>query len=130
MSEKTFSDLTQNYALLKQNGAIEIFEGGESFWSLPPEKFVEIGESWLITEFDFDEDWQTWEMHPDGEEIVYLLNGAMNLTLEKDGDLQTLELRNKGLVIIPRNTWHMAKVLEPSKMLVITFGKDTQVKPV
>lgn len=70
-------------------------------------------------------------MHPNGEEIVYLLSGAMDLTLDnKDDELQTVKLRGKGLVIIPRNTWHTAKVLEPSKMLVITFGKDTQVKPV
>ena len=130
MTKKVFSDFTQNYALLGENGGIKIFEGGDAFWSLAGEKLVEIGQNWLITEFDFVEDWNTWEMHPNGEEIVYLLSGAMDLTLKKDGNLQTVELRNKGLVIIPRNTWHTAKVIEPSKMLVITFGKDTQVKPV
>lgn len=57
-------------------------------------------------------------------------SGAMDLTLDRDNELQTFKLRGKGLVIIPRSTWHTAKVLEPSKMLVITFGKDTQVKPI
>lgn len=130
MENKILDDFTIEYVSLGAGGALQTFEGGDAFWNLSAEKFDEIGKSWLITEFEFTEDWQTWEMHPHGEEIVYLLSGAMDLTLDRDGDLQTLELRGKGLIIIPRHTWHTAKVLEPSKMLVITFGKDTQVKPV
>ncbi len=130
MENEILDGFTNDYVSLGADGAIQAFEGGDAFWNLAGEKLDEIGQNWLITEFDFVEDWNTWEMHPNGEEIVYLLSGAMDLTLDKEGDLQTLELRSKGLVIIPRNTWHTAKVLEPSKMLVITFGKDTQVKPV
>lgn len=130
MENKILADFTNDYVSLGTDGEIQTFEGGDAFWSLAGEKLDEIGQNWLITEFEFDKDWNTWEMHPNGEEIVYLLSGAMDLTLEKDGNLQNIELRSKGLVIIPRNTWHTAKVLEPSKMLVITFGKDTQVKPV
>ena len=130
MPDKLLSDFTQNYALLGKSGEINLLEGGDAFWNLPAEKFDEIGQNWLITEFEFEEDWQTWEMHPHGEEIVYLLSGAMDLTLEKDGGKETIKLCPKGLVIIPRGTWHTAKVFEPSKMLVITFGKDTEIKPV
>lgn len=130
MAIKVLADFINDYVSLGKSGEIETHAGGAEFWNLPAEKFDEIGQSWLITEFEFTEDWQTWEMHPHGEEIVYLLSGAIDLTLDRDGDLQTVELRGKGLIIIPRNTWHTAKVLEPSKMLVITFGKDTQVKPV
>lgn len=130
MPDKLLSDFTQNYALLGKSGEINLLEGGDAFWNLPAEKFDEIGQNWLITEFEFEEDWQTWEMHPHGEEIVYLLSGAMDLTLEKEGNKETIKLCPKGLVIIPRGTWHTAKVFEPSKMLVITFGKDTEIKPV
>ena len=130
MTEKIFTDFTENYVSLGKNGDIETFEGGDKFWSLAGEKLDAIGENWLITEFYFDEDWKTWEMHPNGEEIVYLLSGSMDLILEKDGVLQTIELRSKGLVIIPRNTWHTVKVFEAGNMLVITLGKETQVKNV
>ena len=130
MIKKTFADFTENYVSLDKDGEIETFEGGDKFWSLAAEKLDAIGENWLITEFFFDEDWKTWEMHPNGEEIVYLLSGAMDLILEKDGVSQTVELRSKGLIIIPRNTWHTAKVFEPGNMLVITLGKETQVKNV
>ncbi len=128
--ERIFPDFTENYVSLGESGEIETFAGGDIFWSLAGEKLDKIGENWLITEFYFDEDWKTWEMHPNGEEIVYLLSGAMDLILEKDGVLQTIELRSKGSVIIPRNTWHTAKVFEAGNMLVITLGKETQVKEV
>jgi quercetin dioxygenase-like cupin family protein len=65
----------------------------------------------LITEFYFDSDWKTREKHPHGEEIVYLLSGAMDLIPETGGARQTIELRSKGLVVVPRDTRHTAKVL-------------------
>ena len=130
MSDNNFSDFTKNYVSLNQNGEISRFAGGDDFWSLSTEKLNQIGENWLITEFYFEEDWQTWEMHPHGEEIVYLLSGSMDLILERDGISEKIELRGKGLVIIPEETWHTAKVFEPSNMLVITLGKETQIRPV
>ncbi|HEX8289163.1 MAG TPA: hypothetical protein VF556_14270 [Pyrinomonadaceae bacterium] len=130
MKNKVLDHFTKDFVSLGKNGEITAFEGGDDFWNLPAEKLDEIGQNWLITEFDFEQDWTTWEMHSHGEEIVYLLAGAMDLTIEKEGVRQTIELRSKGLAIIPRNTWHTAKVLKPSKMLVITFGKETQIKPV
>lgn len=125
-----FKDFTENYAALETNGAVKTFEGGDKFWSLSGEDLDKIGENWLITEFYFEEDWKTWEMHPHGEEIVYLLSGALDLILEKDGKAQTIELRGKGSVIIPRETWHTAKVFAPSSMLIITHGKGTEIRAV
>ena len=107
-----------------------MLEGGDKFWSLPEDEMGKIGENWLITEFESTEDWKTWEMHPNGEEIVYLLSGAADLILEKDGIQQTCELRGKGLIIIERGTWHTAKIFEPSNLLVITCGKETQIREV
>jgi len=130
MTEKIFKDFTENYVSLADKGNIESHEGGDKFWSLSGEDLDKIGENWLITEFHFEEDWKSWEMHPNGEEIVYLLSGEMDLILEKDGNRRTIELRGKGSVVIPRNTWHTAKVLAPSNMLVITLGKDTQIRPI
>ncbi len=130
MPEKyNLSDLTENYLSLGKTGEIKQLEGGAKFWTLAPEEIEKFGKEWLITEFYFDADWESWEMHPNGEEIVYLLSGAMDLTLEKDGESQTIELRSKGLTVVPRGTWHTAKVFEPSNVLVITLGDETQTRP-
>lgn len=124
---KIFKDFTENYATLDQSGEIETFKGGDEFWMSGD--LEKIGENWLITEFQFTEDWKSWEMHPHGEEIVYLLSGEMDLILEKDDKIQTIELRGKGSVVIPRKTWHTAKVFAPSNLLVITLGKATEIRP-
>jgi mannose-6-phosphate isomerase-like protein (cupin superfamily) len=128
MSGSVFKDFTEYYISLGAGGEIKTFEGGDKFWSLSGAELDKIGENWLITEFYFEEDWKSWEMHPHGEEIVYLLSGAMDLILEKDENRQTIELRGKGSVVIPQGAWHTAKVFAPSNLLVITLGKDTQVR--
>lgn len=130
MNEIVLFDLSQLYLSLKKNGEIEKHEGGDKFWSKSGEELDKIGEDWLITEFESTEDWQSWEMHPHAEEIVYLLSGAADLILEKDGNQKKFELRGKGLVIVPPETWHTAKIFEPSLFLVITLGKETQHRQV
>jgi mannose-6-phosphate isomerase-like protein (cupin superfamily) len=128
--ENNFKDLTENYLSLDKTGEIRRLAGGDEFWSLPGEEIEKFGKDWLITEFSFNEDWKSWEMHPNGEEIVYMLSGAMDLILEKDGERQTFELRSKGLVIVPRGAWHTAKVFEPSNVLVITRGEETGIRAI
>jgi hypothetical protein len=38
----------------------------------------------LVTVFEMAEDWTTWEMHPEGEELLVLLSGAMTLVLDEN----------------------------------------------
>lgn len=124
------ADLTENYLSLGKTGEIKQIAGGDEFWSLASDELKTFGKDWLITEFYFDADWRSWEMHPNGEEIVYMLSGSMDLILEKDGERKTFELRSKGLVVVPRGTWHTGKVFAPSNVLVITRGEETKVRPV
>lgn len=52
----------------------------------------------LVSCYRFDSDWETWEMHPAGDDIV------------------------------PRGTWHTAHTSVPTSMLFITPGEATQRK--
>src|SRR5215203_3049555 len=130
MNESKLADLTADYLALGPQGRVEHAAGGDEFWSLPPAEIEKFGENWLVTEFYFDEDWKTWEMHPHGEEIVYLLSGEIDLFTERDGKRETLELRGKGVTVVGRGVWHTAKVLSPANLLVITHGRETQIRPV
>jgi hypothetical protein len=68
-----------------------------------------------------------WEMHPNGDEIVCLLAGAVTFMLEGNEGTQAIELNEGGAyVIVPKDTWHTAKVRRPSRMLSITAGEGTQ----
>jgi quercetin dioxygenase-like cupin family protein len=81
----------------------------------------------LISHFSFDKDWETWEMHPAGEEFVCLLSGQVDLILEQGGVENTVQLSTSGsYVLVPRGTWHTARVHTPSSMLFITPGEGTQ----
>ena len=55
---------------------------GDTFWQLPESTMAGLGHGWLITEFAFTEDWPTWEMHPDGDEFVYLLEPETMLPIK------------------------------------------------
>jgi mannose-6-phosphate isomerase-like protein (cupin superfamily) len=122
-------DLSAVYLLLGGAGTAETVAGGDAFWKMPADELDRIAAEWLLTEFDFNEDWKTWEMHPHGDELVYLLSGAMDFILKKGEISETRELRGKGLIVVPRGAWHTARVLEPSRVLFVTFGKGTEIRP-
>ena len=84
----------------------------------------------MISYFAFDQDWNTWEKHPAGEEFVCLLTGDVALVLEQPNGKTVVTLNEPGsYVLVPANTWHTAKVRSPSKMLFVTPGNGTEVKP-
>lgn len=118
-------DPQTTYVLLGAGGRAEALEGGAAFWAAPG---VADG-NWLFAEFAFDADWASWEMHPLGDEIVYLLDGEVTLLLELDGGVREVLLKDRSAVVVPRGVWHTAKVHAPSRMLHITCGEGTQHRP-
>jgi mannose-6-phosphate isomerase-like protein (cupin superfamily) len=84
----------------------------------------------LISSLSFEADWPTWEIHPAGDELVCLLEGAVTLVLEVRGGERRVELTEPGsFVVVPRGTWHTAKVRRPSRMLFLTPGEGTENRP-
>ena len=62
-----------------------------------------------------DGSWKHWEMHPAGDEVVVLLSGAMDFTLEIHGTggsssvkHHIVELRGRGTLVVPQGVWHTA----------------------
>lgn len=102
---------------------------GETFWQLPPAELARFDQGWLISEFAFTQDWPTWEMHPQGDEFVYLLSGAVDLLLDRGDRVETVSLDGSGAVVVPRGVWHTAKLRLPSRMLHVTRGEGTQHRP-
>ncbi|HEU4951418.1 MAG TPA: cupin domain-containing protein [Holophagaceae bacterium] len=82
---------------------------------------------WLMAEHAFTADWPTWEMHPKGDEILYLLSGEATLHLYADGVERELPFNTPGgCVIIPKGVWHTAKVRSACTLLFITPGEGTR----
>jgi quercetin dioxygenase-like cupin family protein len=75
------------------------------------------------------ETWDSWERHPQGEEVVVLLAGRVDLIQEIDGTAVTVELHPGEAAINPKNVWHRSVVHEPGEALFITPGAGTEHRP-
>lgn len=47
-----------------------------------------------------------WERHPNGDELVQILDGETQLTLIVDGIQSSLEMKAGMLTIVPQGCWH------------------------
>lgn len=102
----------------------------ESFWAgLGSGRFDRLGPGRLVSQFGCTESWASWEMHPNGEELVVLVSGSVDLIVSADGQESCVRLRLPGeLAVVPRGAWHTADVHELSMMLFVTPGDGTEHK--
>jgi mannose-6-phosphate isomerase-like protein (cupin superfamily) len=117
---------SETYVHLRADGAAQALPGGDRFWSRPQHDLDRLGDGWLVTEFEGASDWPHWEMHPEADEFVYLLSGEAVLVLELPTGREEVPLRGRAAVVVPRGTWHIAKMSQPSRMLFVTMGRGTQ----
>jgi hypothetical protein len=102
----------------------------DSFWPDLISGKLDLGAGRLVSFMEFHADWDSWEAHPQGDELVCLFSGAMDFHLDRDGERSTVALRGPGaFVIVPRGAWHTASVIEPSAALFVTPGEGTTHRP-
>jgi mannose-6-phosphate isomerase-like protein (cupin superfamily) len=83
----------------------------------------------LVSLFTFTESWGTWEMHPNGEELVACVEGSMVLHQELDGVERTVELQAGQALVNPPGAWHTADVSGRATAFFITSGRGTEIRP-
>ncbi len=80
----------------------------------------------LIQHFEFSDPWPTWEVHPVGDEFVYLISGDVDFVLWENGREKTVRVNEPGsYVMVPMNTWHTARPRNKTTMLFVTPGEGT-----
>src|SRR3954465_12934408 len=61
-----------------------------------------------------------WERHPEGDEIVMVIDGATTMFfVDHDGE-QSAPLRDGDLVVVPRGTWHRFETPQGVQILRVT----------
>jgi len=125
----TAFDLERTYLFIDGEGGVVPAAVTPDFWrtmgSIP-----NAGDT-LITVSDGKGAWTRWEMHPAGEEILIILEGAPTFWFEHaDGRLERTQVAPGGTVIVPKGAWHRAEADAPYKILFITYGAGTTHKPV
>jgi len=85
----------------------------------------------LVSCYEFSVSWDSWEMHPAGDEVVYLISGAVQLVQEfPDGRRETARLAAGEYTINPPGVWHtMDLETLQAQALFITAGIGTQHRP-
>ena len=70
------------------------------------------------------------EMHPDGDELLYLISGSVEVCYEDAGTEQSFPLQPGEACIVPKGIWHKVRLLEnPSQLLHITPGPGGEHRP-
>jgi quercetin dioxygenase-like cupin family protein len=84
----------------------------------------------LVSLYTFSESWQSWEVHPNGAEMVVCTAGRITLHQEHpDGRRETVTLAPGDYAINPPGTWHTADVDGEATALFITPGLGTDHRP-
>lgn len=69
------------------------------------------------------------EMHPDGDELLYLVSGAVTVTLELAGGDTRVDLGAGDAIVVPRGVWHQITTREPGRLIHITPGPNGDARP-
>ncbi len=83
----------------------------------------------LVSLHTFTEPWDSWEVHPEGEELVVCVDGSMTLHQEVDGRLRAVTISAGEAVINPPGVWHTADVDGSTTVLFVTAGLGTETRP-
>jgi len=68
------------------------------------------------------------EMHPDGDEVLYLIDGKVRVTVETE-PVQVLEMLPGDGTVVPKGIWHRVEILEPSRIVYLTPGPGSEYRP-
>ncbi|MVO84944.1 cupin domain-containing protein [Streptomyces sp. p1417] len=83
----------------------------------------------LVTIFDGDGPGDHWECHPAGDELVVCVSGSVTVTRDVDGVTERVALGPGEATVNPAGAWHAVDMAEPSTILTITAGLDTDHRP-
>lgn len=124
-------DIVSTFAVLAPDTRVTPVNVSSTLYAELDRDFAAFRGHWLFSRHAFSEAWSSWERHPAGDEIVFLLSGDVTLVLDTPlGESNTRLSRAGSYLIVPANTWHTARPHAPSEMLFITPGEGTEHRAV
>lgn len=120
-------NINNTFIVMNEDKHATKIENSSTLYQELEQKFNGFKNHELISSHEFSKDWDSWEMHPEGDEVVFLLSGNITFVLETQPQETCIELNQLGdYVIIPKGTWHTAKTTKLSQILFITPGENTK----
>lgn len=121
-------DLTTTYLLIRDDHKVDRVPVTDDFWQTIGDK-PELRAGRMVSRFIFDADWGHWEMHPHGDELIVVTEGAMTMVIEHPDREERIETASGDAIVVPKGLWHRAEVPERCVAIFATYGRDTQGRP-
>ncbi len=68
------------------------------------------------------------EMHPDGDEVLYLISGRVRVVF-LDSPVNDIDVLPGDGLVVPQGMWHRVDILEPSQIVYLTPGPNNEYRP-
>ena len=118
-------DLRATYLQLSDGPAVDRVPVGDDFWQRIDER-TELHSGRLMTVFGMQQGRTHWEMHPAGDEIIVVTQGAVTLVLREQGGDRRVDLACGLACIVPQGVWHMFEARADCQLIAITRGAGTE----
>ena len=107
------------------------FTGAMDWYMAYSERVAADGaEGRLVGMHTFTESWDSWEMHPAGDEVVLCVAGETTLhQLFPDGSTEQVMIGAGEYAINPPGVWHTADIAKSATAVFISAGEGTQNRP-
>jgi mannose-6-phosphate isomerase-like protein (cupin superfamily) len=69
------------------------------------------------------------EVHPDGDEVLFLVSGAITVHLELPSGDRTVDMTAGETLVVPKGVWHRIHLREPGRLVHITPGPRGDHRP-
>lgn len=116
-----------DFAVMGPDKTVHVEHVDEDLYSRLEARYNGFAGHELISCHTFSADWGSWEVHPNGDEIVVLLSGEVTFVLQlADGNVPVHLDRQGQYVVVPQGVWHTARTEAEAKLLFITPGEGTQ----
>lgn len=69
------------------------------------------------------------EMHPDGDEVLVMASGCIDVVLELPGGTRTVRVGPGEALVVPQGVWHLIECVEPGQLLNVTPGPNGEYRP-
>ena len=124
-------DPAQSFVYLKDDGTCEPLAAGTAFWSDLAAGRIDTNSGFLMMAGEVTDDMKHREIHPEGEEILLRQPGWFDVVIDAgEGKTRTVRLdATTPCTIMPRGHWHRFVMIEPGRVLFVTYGRGTQHRP-
>ncbi|PCI71438.1 MAG: hypothetical protein COB38_05665 [Gammaproteobacteria bacterium] len=115
-------DVTKNTFEINRN--LEVSISVPNMHKGPPKQFdgLNVG---IVT---LERSMNNGEVHLDGDEILYVISGKINLTSDSNPN-ESLTLGAGASCIIKKGEWHKVNVIETTQLIYMTPGLNNQHRP-